>query len=388
MLEMLIAAQKKTVNNINIVRAQRNAGTLIALTDTGKLYGVGSGVVLGNGNTNVTTWTLISDSVSSFWLGTSTLVIHKKDNTWLFTGLQTPLKGNITTFVYTLTDITNFMSAVSAKTVNDGGVGAENFALCFTDGTMGIMGSNSTGAMFTGATGGAYPNMVLKTETGVKKVDVGQSGFDNTVYILYTDGTFKGAGRSQLGNMGSLTTSNPNLVTIDTGVEDFSIGTRDNIYYKKTSTGYDIYGLGVEYLGQLGDGVNSPYTTENFRTTKTSIFSVTDPTSLTITASVGHTFLNNNGTFYYTGVNNTARGVQVGDLPSSNLAVYTQMPSYIPNGTILTIRANTNPIVSNIMLLGGKLYGCGAPSSNPVLVGLSGAVVYPFTELATTGMSV
>lgn len=341
------------------------------LLDDGRLYGRGRNLnyQLGTGvntPTIVEEWTLCLENVKEFWCTGSVngLLAVKYDGTWWSTGQQT-YRGLTTTY-QVWTDISAIFSTVT-NTYKKIVIGSGVTLVLTNSGELYKMGYNSNGEAFTGNATTRVTTLTLTPEVNV--VDIGAT-MDTSSFILYEDGTLKGAGASSSwSTSSSLATT---LTTITTGVLKINSENSYNAVYLMKSDG--IYVAGCQFLGQLGDGVNgSASTSRNMY----KIPAATNPGEVDYIGSSNYAvhIRSTAGAWYFAGRDGRQAGN--GFTASSAITTYTSLPNIGINSTEMS-----HTYLITFVIVDGILYGSGLGSLTSGL----GTIPYIEVDAGKTGL--
>lgn len=329
-----------------IKKVQSHLDTVMVLSSTGNLYGIGlnSEGQLGTGSTDtVSSWTLVNTNVLDFWCShTNVTVINKNDGTWFSTGKQRPFNGSSTNDVQ-FVDRTSFFGTILADSGTIKSVSISDYSvLCTTvDGSVYRSGYNLYGQLFTGNTT-SISTLTKSTEVNVQKALTDESGFNS--YVLYNDGTLKGAGNNTYSQLNdSSTTSKTSLQTISTEVLNYWVGPQALFVLKSDG----LYSAGRNSSGQLGTGTSN--STANMLAKVSSLI----PVDMVSTQGLSHFYVQD-GTVYGTGANQYGIGTGSSD---TIITSFTEVPDF--KGYVeLSHGQNRSYVIKN-----QRLYACGLYNS-------------------------
>lgn len=389
MLEMLMAIPQEKVDRPVITKLETSNSAVGVLTEKKNLYMMGRGDLgnLGSGTTDSYkgVWFLSNTDVEDFWMASAS-ILKKTDGTWWYAGSNQFLGGAVSTAL-SWTEITSVMSTIPSTDKVTQVAFAASYALFLTDkGRIYNIGINSSGQLFNGTTTAVKTltdTLVGDTDNPVIKIAVDPTS-NATSYVLFKDGTLKGAGGSKYGQLG-VTTDVKSLAILESGVIDF--WAVEGGYYALNSAG--LTNRGKTGFGQLSDGVDG--TTTTYRATS---FQLTNPSNFKpsyMHAGLYQVHAQVGDDWYFTGNTSTTGNSGSADSSSpwynTHILNFTKIPTGMEvakgNVTLATVRSNT---VVLYCLVGGVLYGAGTTSTYNLLPGLPTSPYYGLYPVNVDGV--
>lgn len=344
------------ISNTNIVPKKEIAkfdtaySSMYLLYSTGELYGLGRNAYsqMGTGtNTTVTTWTLISTDVSTFWIskdGDSSVLFRKNDGTWNLSG-RAYIFGDSSTVYSTPTNVDDKLGVLSSG-YDELYLNGQNIWYR-KDGRYFRMGLNGNLNLLSSSTAPITTFTEYILQTGMKAIFPGLSG----TIISYNDGSMKSIGNNNTGRYALPARQTYTTLTTITVPEVLSVQYSGNATFLNTVSG--TYGCGSCMYGQLANGFTDINTYYN--------------TPIQLTATNVSTLANYEGStlIYYQGsVQTCGAQLRVGNGNTGNIA------SIVPAPNVLSTDFYVNSSAS-YYILNGSLYGCGQPGFYSVLPGYS-----------------
>ncbi|WAK43663.1 hypothetical protein [Cronobacter phage EspYZU12] len=374
MFEMLLGG-KAPISAGSIKKAMAGGADLLALSESGKLYGICSTYLSGTG-TATTTWTKILDDVEDFWAGFRQCLAKMKDGRWLFWGTNSIRISGITSggVITTPTDVSAAFSSLNGQTIKSLVLSSQTIAVVLTDGRYAILGANGNGGCATGNTT-AVTTMTIKTDyTNVAKVAL--APVEDTTYLLLSDGTIIGCGQSLYGQLNvtgqSSITSWRTLVTAAGALKAVDlIATYSGWFNLREDPTYNyIYAQGRQFDGSLGTG----------QTAATNVSSQTLVSKRAVGAGPLEFYVGTysfrfrdpaTGEMFFSGTGSAAFGFSTGAaFPAGTKYVPTKMPSNAMWGPLF---ATVNGYTAVYLNIEGNLFGAGSPGSSGLLPGYTSA---------------
>lgn len=367
MLEMITAGAKKApvvVGNIASVGAGQQ--DVAVLTTTDNVYAIGTANFTGNGSPSGN-WVKVTDNVAQMATAFRAVFLMKKDGTFWFVGNNNYFPLGLSTTV--LTNVTSYFSSLlSGKTVKKIALTHTTLGVLCTDGTVILSGTNVNGGCGVGNTTAQKVPAILSSITDA--IDI---GFDNytadTTYILRQGGLVYGAGNSDFGQLGNLSTNTTSFrqITPTTNILKIVPASSGIFMFLRNSTNGigNIAIMGRQFGGSLGTGAgaNTNYTT----LTNVVTVPASSPDPQIFTGAYHARYWVDNTKPYYTGTSGNLVGCGALFNNTTRYSFTAQPVSSFPWESYDATKTNYN---NSFVVSGGKLYGAGSESS--VLAGTTG----------------
>jgi len=367
MLEMITAGAKKApvvVGNIASVGAGQQ--DVAVLTTTDNVYAIGTANFTGNGSPSGN-WVKVTDNVAQMATAFRAVFLMKKDGTFWFVGNNNYFPLGLSTTV--LTNVTSYFSSLLAgKTVKKIALTHTTLGVLCTDGTVILSGTNVNGGCGVGNTTAQKVPAILSSITDA--IDI---GFDNytadTTYILRQGGLVYGAGNSDFGQLGNLSTNTTSFrqITPTTNILKIVPASSGIFMFLRNSTNGigNIAIMGRQFGGSLGTGAgaNTNYTT----LTNVVTVPASSPDPQIFTGAYHARYWVDNTKPYYTGTSGNLVGCGALFNNTTRYSFTAQPVSSFPWESYDATKTNYN---NSFVVSGGKLYGAGSESS--VLAGTTG----------------
>lgn len=335
----------------DIVKFDTAYGSMYLLYSTGELYGLGRNAAyqMGNDtNTTVTSWTLISTNVSTFWIskdGDSPILFRKKDGTWNIAG-RAFIFGDTSTIYRTPTNVDDKLGVLSSG-YDELYINSQNIWYR-KDGRYFRMGLNYALNLLSTSTTPitSFTEYILPSD--VKAIFPGNRG----TLVSYKDGSMKAIGGNETASYGLPARQSYESLTAITLPEVLSVKYRNEATFISTVNG--MYVCGNCRYGQLGNGV----TDFNTYVTTPQKFTASNPDSLENYS--GFTVINYQGSVQYCGTtyrsgNGFSMGVASTLTPAPNIL---STDFYVNESATYYIQNNS-------------LYATGTPGTYSLLPGYS-----------------
>lgn len=367
MLEMLTAGAKKApVVTGTIASVGTGQQDVAVLTTTGNVYAIGTSNFTGNGSAS-SNWVKVTDNVAQMATAFRAVFLMKKDGTFWFVGNNNYFPLGLTTTV--LTNVTSYFSSlVAGKTVKKIALTHTTLGVLCTDGTVILSGTNANGGCGVGNTTAQKVPAILSSITDA--VDI---GFDNytadTTYILRQGGLVYGAGNSDYGQLGNLSTTTTSFrqITSSTNILKIVPGSSGIfMFYRNSANGVGyIAMMGRQFGGSFGTGAgtNTNYT----NLTNVTTVPATAPTPEIFTGAYHARYWVDNTKPYYTGTSGVFVGCGSVFNNTTRYSFTAQPVSSFPWESYDATKTNYN---NSFVVSGGKLYGAGVSAS--ILAGTTG----------------
>lgn len=370
MFEMLLGG-KAPISAGSIKKAMAGGADLLALSESGKLYGICSTYLSGTG-TATTTWTKILDDVEDFWSGFRQCLAKMKDGRWLFWGTNSIRIAGATAggVITNPTDVSIAFAVLQGQNVKQFVLSSSTIVAVLDDGRYAMIGSNGNGGLATGNTT-AVSTMAIRTDyTNVAKAAL--APVEDTTYLLLSDGTVVGSGQSLYGQLNvtgqSAITGWRTLATSTAGLKIVDLIATYSGWFnlRQDATKNYIYAQGRQFDGSLGTG----------QTATTNISSQTLVTSRNIGNGPLEFYVGTysfrfrdpaTGEMFFSGTGSAMFGFQTGTgFPAGTKFVPTKMPSNAMWGPLF---ATVNGYTAVYLNIEGSLFGAGSPGSSGLLPG-------------------
>ena len=337
----------------DIVKFDTTYGSMYLLYSTGELYGLGRNTAyqMGNDtNTMVTSWTLISTNVSTFWISKddddSPILFRKKDGTWNIAG-RAYIFGDTSTIYRTPTNVDDKLGVLSSGYdelyINSQNIWYRKDGRYFRMGlnaNLNLLGTTSTTPITS------FTEYILPSD--VKAIFPGYGG----TLVSYKDGSMKAIGNNTTARYGLPARQPYTSLTAITLPEVLSVKYMYNATFMSTVNG--MYVCGNCRYGQLGNGI----TDINTYVTTPQKFTASNPDSLD--NFNGFTVINYQGTVQYCGQN-----YRSGNGSSTGFA-----SSLTPAPNILSTNFYVNDSAT-YYIQNNSLYATGIPGTYSLLPGYS-----------------
>lgn len=336
----------------DIVKFDTTNGSMYLLYSTGELYGLGRNTTyqMGTGtNINVSTWTLISTNVSTFWIskdGDSPILFRKKNGTWNIAG-RAYIFGDTSTIYMTPTNVDDKLGVLSSGYdelyINSQNIWYRKDGRYFRMGlnaNLNLLGTTSTTPITS------FTEYILPSD--VKAIFPGHAG----TLVSYKDGSMKAIGNNNTARYGLPVTQAYTSLTAITLPEVLSVKYREMATFISTVNG--TYVCGNCRYGQLGNGI----TDINTYVTTPQQFTASNPDSLENYS--GFTVINYQGSVQYCGHN----GRSGNGLSTGYASTLTPAPNILSTDFYVNVSA-TYYIQNN------SLYATGSPGTYSLLPGYS-----------------
>lgn len=386
MLEMLMAGGKKENPVGNIAKFGSSGRGVGVLSTSGNLYTSGESYISGTGSATKS-FNLVAENIKDFWMNYRGLLALTRDNKWLFMGQNLYFPTSISSPVNTMTDVSQYLGYPEGLKLKQVCFGFRALGFVFTSGQYALMGLNNAGGQGLGNTT-AVRSLVLRTDMqDIEEIAV-DPGTDDTVYLLRSSGQVVGAGDSNYGQLGVVSTAAitawrtiPSPSSTSAPCKGLVAGINGLFRILEGESSYLIAANGRNFSGGLGTGATS---NSNYPAAQV-VYTGGSKSSgiLELYAGVFCARLRDPAKgIYFTGlVGGSTQGQ--GTSPTTKYS-FTELPSSMIWGPYDVSRANS---YSSYVLLDGTLYGAGNASNYPELLpGVSGVAWY-YTPLDTSAVS-
>lgn len=377
MLEIMLLGGKKIIPQGSIKKALGAYDSILALTESGDVWVIGSAYLSGTGSA-VTSWTKLATNVEDMWAGSKQALFRMGDGKYMFVGENLIFPGAAQ--YVSPTDVSSYLTYPAGLEIRDVSFSPRQVSFIFTTGQYANMGANNAGGLGIGSTV-AVRKLTMRTNfTNVVKI-VGETGGYDTTLVLLDNGEIWGVGKSSHGQL--LETNNTNLTSwkklSPTGVVfvDLVMGARGWIGVSEDDDNYTLYCAGDNSSGQLGAGSTIAIN----KLTSVQVIPKEQGFPTLYFGNMSSRYkTDNSSTIRYTG---TGSGKIQGGGPTFTAArtEFTDMPSLTLWGEF---SANSGNVWAAYILINGQLYGVGANESKNLLPGLPEENKYVFMPLDTT----
>lgn len=351
---------------------------IVALMESGNLYGRGSLYFSGTGATS-NTWNLLATDITDVWTGPVSVLARTTDDRWLFMGLNQYFTTGFGTAFSTMTDITVDMPIPTGFVIKQVVLGYINVAVVFANGQYSMCGTNISGGLGIGNTS-TVRTLTLRTDfTNVEKIDVDWGTYD-TSYLLTKGGDVYVAGQSSYGQNGTQTSSTnwTRQSSVSGGTVVDIIATTLGFFRIVLSSGsYRIYAQGRDISNSLGTNT----TANTVRLAPVLVLSEI-ASAVRPRVYISHyaaRVIDSDGIVYYTGQGTgDLQGVNI--TPQPTYRVFSQLDPIVPS--VGDYFATKSQYVTNYYLEDGVLYGVGqGDQTTQLLPGYGTAQVLTFSVL-------